>query len=1259
MGKGRIVSGALDRELRKELARAVRAARKIAEDGARVALDALSVGAAKADPSMSSDQRALRRRLRAHGRALGDQRQGDTHEVTRLAHEVAYQHWHRMLFARFLAENDLLIEPESGLAVSLDECREFARERNAELWVLASGFAQRMLPRIFRADDPALAVRLAPEAQQALEKILGDLPASVFRSDDALGWTYQFWQTDQKEEVNRSEAKIGADELPAVTQLFTERYMVRFLFHNTVGAWRAGKVLALRRELAATAETEAPLRDAVRLDGAGGYDFDYLRFVREAPDGEDAEGKANGRSENWRPASGDFRNWPRRAADLKFLDPCCGSGHFLVEGLHLFVRLRMEEEELSLAEAIRAVLRDNLHGLEIDPRCAQIAAFAVAFAAWRLVGRVIELPSLNVACSGLAPNATKEEWLLLAERTAATAGAAPHKDLFERRDTLQSSALRETFGALHDLFADAPTLGSLIDPRAAGASVFAARFDSVRPLVESVLQESEESPDARERAVAAAGMVRAAVLLTGTYSLVVTNCPYLGRSRQSATLQVFADNNYRREKADLATMFVDRAFRWLGRHGAEALVVPQNWLFLSAYKRLREALLLQRQWRFVVRLGPGAFETIGGQVVNAALTVISADAPKSNCQMAGLDVSGRAENAFIPPAEKSSLLRGVASDSTKDVSRAKRRRMRLVTQAEQLRNPDAVVALDRHQNGHQLVADAAGVQGLATSDNSRFVLRIWELPDRVHGWERFRMAPETTAPVSGCSYVVHWQFGGGTYREHAMALKAEGRLGGWRSGRQAWGRLGVAVNRVGNLPVSLYRGELFDCNVAIILPTDPEALAAIWEFCRSPEYVKGVRRINQKLAVTNVTLTKVSFDRSGWTDRVRAEYPSGLPEPYSDDPTQWIFHGHPCGSVIWDTDTKRTAEGPLHKVANVLQIAVARLLGYRWPAERDSDMRLAAEARGLVERCGPLLQFADEDGIVCLPALRGEQAAHDRLRSLLAAAYGDDWSSDTERSLLRAASVGANPAANLEDWLRNHFFEAHCRLFHHRPFIWQVWDGLRDGFSALVNYHRLAGPDEEGRRTLESLTYSYLGDWIERQQAALRQEAPGAETRLAAALELKAQLEAILAGDPPLDLFVRWKPLREQPIGWEPDINDGVRLNIRPFLRAELRKGGRKGAGILRAKPNIKWGKDRGKEPQRLKPRRKGDVPEEYRPRADYPWFWSCPGAGTQPERTDFTGGAAFDGARWNDLHYSAAAKRTAREEATQLMQREARDGMV
>ena len=159
---------------------------------------------------------------------------------------------------------------------------------------------------------------------------------------------------------------------------------------------------------------------------------------------------------------------------------------------------------------------------------------------------------------------------------------------------------------------------------------------------------------------------------------------------------------------------------------------------------------------------------------------------------------------------------------------------------------------------------------------------------------------------------------------------------------------------------------------------------------------------------------------------------------------------------------------------------------------------------------------------------------------------------------------------SLKKWLRDKFFKEHYKLFGNRPFVWHVWDGLDDGFSALVNYHRL---DYKG---LESLIHRYLADWITQQQRDAAAQVDGADGRVAAAQTLKARLEQILIGEAPLDIFVRWKSLAEQPSGWHPDLNDGVRLNIRPFMYVEdVRYAG---AGVLRVKPNVKWGVDRGKD---------------------------------------------------------------------------------
>jgi hypothetical protein len=396
-------------------------------------------------------------------------------------------------------------------------------------------------------------------------------------------------------------------------------------------------------------------------------------------------------------------------------------------------------------------------------------------------------------------------------------------------------------------------------------------------------------------------------------------------------------------------------------------------------------------------------------------------------------------------------------------------------------------------------------------------------------------------------------------------------------------------------------GDVFDSNASPIVPRDEADLRALWAFCSSDDYRQAVRAIDQSLKPTNTSLVQVPFDFERWNAEASLPLPSGIPAPDSRDPTQWLFTGRPRGSE------------------HVLQVAVARLVGFRWPRQ------LGARFDG----CHPLgddelSSLVDSDGIVCLPSIRGEAPAAERVRALLADAFGGDWSAQALNELLANENSAGK---SLDDWLRDGLFEQHCALFHQRPFVWQIWDGRKDGFSALVNYHQLAAPKGEGRRTLDKLTHTYLGDWLDRQRADQKAGIEGADGRVAAAEHLKHELEKILAGEPPYDLFVRWKPLHQQPVGWEPDIDDGVRVNIRPFMTAKPLNARGKNACVLRVAPKIKWDKDRGKEPTREK--------------ADYPWFW-----GWDLEAQNFMGGSTFDGNRWNDLHYSRAVKLTARERA-------------
>jgi hypothetical protein len=1124
----------LPKELRKQLENAVKKARRVADVGARNALEGLAVMQHETSRTMSKKERDLRNRLRAHGRQLGDKLDAmkGTQGVNRLASEVAYEHWHRMLFARFLAECDLLIEPESGMAVSIDEVRELAREQGADWVELASAWAQQMLPQIFRSDDPVLEVSLPPETRQDLELILESLPRETFVANDSLGWCYQFWQAERKDEVNAAGNKIGADELPAVTQLFTEDYMVDFLLDNTLGAWHAGKVLAAKPTLAASAKSEEDLRKAVALPGCA---WKYLRFIKNK-DGQ------------WTPAAGTFDGWPKTAKELKCLDPCMGSGHFVVAMFERLVPLRVAEEKLKESAAVAAVIRDNLFGLEIDPRCTQIGAFNLALAAWRRVG-YCTLPAMSLACSGLAPNTREADWLAIGG---------------------DSEKLRNGMERLYALFKDAPVLGSLINPRASGNDMFVADYHELQPLLEKALAKDDRDHTAREMTVTARGLAKAAETLASQFTLVATNVPYLGRGYQDEVLMEYCERVHPDSKADLATCFVERCLRFCAWACSTALVTPQNWLFSGGGKNLRVALLTSHEWNLLGRLGENGFASPQAAGAFAACLVHSQRTPAASHSFGGLDAS-----SFRTAIEKDQYLAAGA--------------VTVLEQAQQLGNPDARVVIGVLDNTHLLLANfVETAEGLSTGDGDRFLFAFWELGWPNENWEPFQQGPETTCTFGGLQLAVRWEGGEGEL----------GRSDGARiQGTPGWGKRGVLVSEMRNLWCCLHIGAKHDKTTGVIIPRDQADLPAIWACCESDYYKKEVRKVDQLLKVAPRSLGKVPFDFGHWQKVAAEKYPHGLPKPFSSDPTQWLFNGHPKGS-----------DNPLH-------VALARLIGYQWPRQTGSSFPDCPEL-------GPdgLETLADDDGIVCLSATKGEAPAAERLRELFSHAWSKDWNATVLQDLLAHADYAGK---TLDDWLRNGFFEQHCALFHQTPFLWHLWDGLRDGFNVIVNYHNLAAPKDQGRRTLEKLIHTYLGDWIELQRRDQKQGVEGADGRLTAAEHLRGELTKIIEGQPPYDLFIRWKALHGQPIGWEPDINDGVRINSRPFVTARTLSG----KSIFRVQPKFKWGKDRGKEPTR--------------PKEDFPWFWTW-----DETAEDFAGGKTFDGNRWNDLHYTRAIKEAARERA-------------
>jgi hypothetical protein len=1053
---------------RNTLEAAVKQARKVAEMGAFNALHGMAVDHPEPFAHMTPAQRSLRNSLRSKARLLGDALPSSgAQKIDHLSYELAYETWHKMLFAKFLEANGLLMHTD-GVAVTMEDCEELAKDEGfVDKWDAAANYASKMLPAIFRTDDPLMQVAYATDERIKLETIIDALENQIFIADDALGWVYQFWQSDAKEKINKSGEKIDGDKLPAVTQLFTEPYMVHFLIDNTLGAWWVSRNPAVK----------PPVK------------FEYLRLLEDGT-----------------PAAGKFEGWPDKTSEVTALDPCMGSGHFVASLFPVFAELRMQEEGLTKEQATDKVITENLHGLELDARCTQIAAFNLALTAWKFCGHYKELPEMNLACSGIAPKGKVEDWVKLVD------------------DVLRDDKGRMENGmkVLYEHFQLAPELGSLVDPSTIKADAFTASFQELQPALSKVL-EVEIDKEQRERGVMASGILKAGMILSQKYNLAITNVPFLGLRKQSDILIQYALINFNEGRHDLSTIFLQRINKLLKGKSTLSIVIPTNWFFISSYKFLRQQILNENLINGLVKLGAGAFETIGGEVVNVCLFTLSKIKTTDSHSFYGIDVSGEKHIANKILGLNGSL--------------------KLINQNLQKKNPDSRIVFDIVTAKNYINDFAESLAGIQNGDSPKFQRYHWEMDSETFSdkWVKQQVACLQSNYYAGCDTIILYDFKNGHLRETKEIRRIKLHDSDQR-GKQAWGKKGVLISRMSSLPISLYTGVPFDQNAAIILPEDNSIVPALFEYCSSKQFLESVRKIDNKINVTSATLAKVPFDLDHWQKVASEKYPDGLPKPYSDDATQWLFHGHPI------------------KTENPLQVALARVLGYRWPAETDTEMELADEARALIEAVIAFDHLSDEDGIFCIPSVNAEQAGAERLRDYLQQVFAGEWNNQTITQLLQ--KEGAK-STNLEAWLRDEFFMQHCKVFQNRPFIWHIWDGRKDGFSALVNYHKL------DKGNLSKLIYTYLNDWIRVCVAKKNAGESGAEGLLSAAQKLKENLEAILHGEAPYDIFVRWKSVEQQPIGWEPDLNDGVRLNIRPFVEA----------GVLRNKFNVKWGVDRGKNP--------------------------------------------------------------------------------
>lgn len=514
------------------------------------------------------------------------------------------------------------------------------------------------MPFLFEAVDDATELLLPDnltKTDSLIRELVSAIPEEDWSSIEIIGWLYQFYISEKKDQVIGKVVK--SEDIPAATQLFTPNWIVKYMVQNSLGAqW-----LATYPDSPLKAQMEYYIEPAEQTDEV------KAQLAAITPESLSPE-------------------------ELTLIDPACGSGHILVEAYDLF-KLIYLERGYRQRDVAQLILEKNLFGLDIDVRAAQLTGFALM-----MKGRADD--------RRLFERGVKLNVMALQDSGGFDADTVIHGVNIGNLG-LQAGDLTE----LTQLFECATNFGSLIQV----PDSLAVKLPALKQLCEATNQDLFVA-DALKRL---GPLVQQADMLAEQYNFVVANPPYMGRRNGlNADLKNFGKKFYPKSTADLYAMFIDRSTRFAAVNARVALVTMHSWLFLPTYSKLREEFLSSSRLESLAHLGPRAFKSISGEVVQvAAFSFATQRSPKYRPTFFRL-IEGDSDEKQRQLLERASKFSEVSHQDF-------------------LEMPDAPIAYwakratRRAFREGQLMRDVADPRsGLGTTDNERF-LRQWFEPSVV------------------------------------------------------------------------------------------------------------------------------------------------------------------------------------------------------------------------------------------------------------------------------------------------------------------------------------------------------------------------------------------------------------------------------------------------------------------------------------------------------------------------------------------------
>ena len=956
-----------------------------------------------------------------------------------------------------------------------------------------------------------------------------------------IGWLYQYYNSEKKDDVFaalKKNVKITKENIPAATQLFTPDWIVRYMVENSLGRlWLEGHP-DVKEQLLPTEEEQS----AYATGNRDPEDSKWHYYLEEAEQEPEVQAQLAEIRKEYAALTPD---------QLKVIDPCSGSGHILAYMFDVLIKI-YESYGYTTREAVASIVENNLYGLDIDDRAAQLAYFAVMMKARQYDRRFFS--------RGIQPHV-----YAVVESNHVDKFAV---DYFCNGNAKLTAAMDTIIKELHD----AKEYGSILTVTPQDWSVLYDRFAEI----------TEDINMSRETALRELlPLVQVAEALAKKYDAVVTNPPYLGSDAMGIMLSSYVKKKYSRCKADMFAVFIEHCGQMLKSYGYQAMITMQNWMFLSSFESLREYLVNNKIIINMCHLGTRAFEEIGGEIVQTVAWV--------------------SKNGYLSYKGQYNRLVEFSSQDEKESAFLSGDNRYIASQKNFTIIPGAPIAYwistgfkKIFENGEQITQYVSSRDGLTTGNNELFIKQFWEVP---YTHIKFACKDSETFWASGKKFAPLIK--GGLYRKwygnnwfvityDKAGYEKLSNCGNKLPSREIYFLPYMTWNRISTRMAFRFceQGYLFESASLVAYATSKDNLMYALAFANSVVARSEMQLINP---TTNML--------SGYVDSLRIPFQSVkertitlaiecvdfAKDDWNSFETSWDFQHHPLLRKVptiaeafdqWQTecDERFNQLKANEEELNQIFIDIYGLQDELTPEVEDKDVtvrkadlgrdirsfisyaigcmfgRYSLDMDGLAYAGGEwdaskYVSFAaDKDNII--PICDDEYFEDDIVGlfvKFVKTVYGADTLDENLKFIADALGGKGQPKDVIRNYFLSNFYSDHCKIYQKRPIYWLFDSGKKNGFKALIYMHRYQ-PDTIARiRT----------DYVHEQQARYRTAIVDLEQRIANAstgerVKLNKKLTTLQAQDTEIRTYEeKIHHLADQMISI--DLDDGVKKNYAIF----------------------------------------------------------------------------------------------------------------